>query len=357
MDTGFEPPPPESRAEAAGLVHISDAVPGIGRRRRGSGFSYAWPDGRAVRDAATLARIRALAIPPAYTHVWIAPDARAHMQATGRDARGRKQYRYHPDWEAERDVVKADLLVAFADALPRIRARTDHDLRRRKPGQEAVIASIVWLLDNLLIRVGSPQYAAENGSYGLTTLKRRHARIEGSTLRLRFRGKSGREWNLHHSDRRVARIIRSIQELPGQHLFQYIDADGTRHPVQSADVNAYIREAAGGDFTSRQFRNWAATVLTAAELSQMEPAASKRETARILNTVIDRVADRLGNTRAVCWRSYIHPGVIECFSGGRLAEELSLAGNDGADAGWLSPDEIRARAWLRRQIRQIRTAG
>lgn len=333
--------------KAADLVYVTDETPGITRRGAGSGFAYYDPGGNLITDLGERDRIRNLAVPPAWRDVWISPDPRGHIQATGRDDRGRKQYRYHPDWEAVRDDRKFGLLLPFARALPEIRSAVDHDLRRHRPGFEKAVAAVVLLLDRLLIRVGNPEYAEANDSYGLTTLKSRHLRIEGEHLRFRFRGKSGKVWNLDHADRRIARVIRSIQELPGQQLFQYVDDDGTTHAVTSSDVNAYIREAAGDDFTSRQFRTWAATTLCAVALAGAAPGGSKRANARTVNAVLDSVASRLGNTRAVCRHSYVHPLVFETFARGALAGDIAAAPKlSGLDAELLSDDERRILRWL-----------
>ena len=247
----------EEAARQASLIYVSDTEPGIGRRKAGSGFSFVRTNGKPITDRKSLARIRSLAIPPAWTDVWICADPDGHIQATGRDQRGRKQYRYHPRWSETRDEVKYSGITDFARALPRIRERIDADLRRRELPRERVVASIVWLLDNTMIRVGNAVYARDNKSFGLTTLKTRHVEVEGAKLRFAFKGKSGKEWKLKLVDRRMAKIMRSIQELPGQHLFQYIDEASDRRPVRSQDVNDYIRDAAGGDFSSKHFRTWA----------------------------------------------------------------------------------------------------
>ena len=334
-------------ARCADLVYVSDDEPGISRRKAGRGFAYYTADGTRITDADERMRIDALAIPPAYTDVWISPDPRGHIQATGRDDRDRKQYRYHPDWQAVRDDRKFRLILPFARALPKIRARVDADMRRHKPDFEKAVATVVMLLDRLLIRVGNSEYAEENKSFGLTTLRRRHLKIEGNQLRFRFRGKSGKAWNLDYSDRRICRAVRSMQDLPGQHLFQYVDDDGTVHSVQSTDVNDYIRSASGGDFTSRQFRTWAATALCAVTLADQLPGKSKRQTAHIVNEALDSVAATLGNTRAVCRRSYVHPLVLETFEGGALADELRSAPKlPGADLDLLHEGERIVLYWL-----------
>lgn len=301
---------------------MSDSEPGWGRRRAGKGFGYVDAGGRRIRNRATVERIHALAIPPAWTDVWICPDPAGHIQATGRDQRGRKQYRYHTSWTACRDEAKFSSLADFARNLPKLRARVDADLRRRGLARERVIASVVWLLDNTLIRIGNDAYARENKSFGLTTLRSRHLEIEGSTLRFSFKGKSGREWKLKLSDRRIAKIVRAIQELPGQHLFQYVDEDGARHELSSHDVNEYIRDAIGPQFTSKHFRTWGATVFATLELVQEPLPASKRAQAIALNAVLDRVAAKLRNTRAVCRRCYVHPIVVDAWLEGRLGDEI-----------------------------------
>jgi DNA topoisomerase-1 len=317
--------PAEQRAEEARLTYVSDTEPGIRRKGGPRRFSYHRPGGAVVRDEKTLARIRALAIPPAWKEVWISPDAGGHIQATGRDDRGRKQYRYHERWAACRDEVKYGSLIQFAQKLPRLRARVDADLRKRSLSRDRVVAAIVWLLDNTLIRVGNPAYARDNKSFGLTTLRTRHVEINGAALRFAFKGKSGKEWRLRLVDRRMARIVRSIQELPGQSLFQYFDGEDTRRQVRSDDVNAYMREAMEDDFSSKHFRTWGATVHAATLLATTAVPPSQAGARRVLNKAIDQVAARLGNTRTVCRAGYIHPNVIEAWNEGRLAEEMLAA--------------------------------
>lgn len=312
------PDDPALVAEDADLAYVSDEDPGISRKASGKRFSYLGPGGHAIRDKPTLARIRALAIPPAWTGVWICPEANGHIQATGRDQRGRKQYRYHDRWTEVRDAAKYSSLADFAKALPRIRAAVDADLRRHGLPREKVLAAIVWLLDHTMIRVGNTAYAEANRSFGLTTLRDRHLEIEGASLRFAFKGKSGKEWKLRFSDRRIAKIMRSIQDLPGQRLFQYLDAGGARHTLGSGEVNAYIREASGGVFTSKHFRTWGGTVRALSLLAQTPLPESKRAQTVALNAAIDAVARRLGNTRAVCRKCYIHPGVAEAWRAGML---------------------------------------
>ena len=318
-------PEPAASAKLADLVYVSDEEPGITRRRSGKGFSYRSPDGERLSDPETLDRIKSLAIPPAWTDVWISPAEDGHIQATGRDQRGRKQYRYHPRWSTCRDEVKYSSLVEFAQALPRLRARVDEDLGKSGLPPERVIASVVWLLDNTMIRVGNSAYARDNNSFGLTTLRDRHVKINGSEIRFAFKGKSGKEWNLRLIDRRIAKIVRGAQDLPGQQLFQYKTADGGRSVVRSQDVNDYIRKASGSDFSSKHFRTWGGTICAASMFADVPVPDTKAATARVANQIIDRVAERLGNTRTVCRNCYIHPLVMDRWAQGRLPEEMAAA--------------------------------
>lgn len=337
-------------ARSASLSHVSDTEPGIRRKRAGKGFFYVDARGRRVADAATLARIRAIVIPPAWTDVWISPDADGHIQATGRDVRGRKQYRYHERWSACRDEVKYSSLAAFARALPALRERVEADLRRRSLSRERVVASIVWLLDNTMIRVGNAVYARDNNSFGLTTLRSRHVKVEGAKLRFAFKGKSGKEWKIRLVDRRMARIVRDIQDLPGQHLFQYVDEEGGRRPVRSQDVNAYIREAIGEEFSSKHFRTWGGTVRALSLFADVPLPESKAATARAMNAIIDEVAARLGNTRAVCRRCYVHPAVMEAWQEGALPAETKAAraSRSGPREG-LDEEERLVLRWLEKR--------
>jgi DNA topoisomerase-1 len=303
-------------AARARLRYVSDGDPGILRVAAGGSFRYRSPTGRPVRDAATLKRIRALAIPPAWTEVWICPDARGHIQAIGRDARGRKQYRYHARWREVRDRTKFDRMLAFAEALPRIRRALERDLRRPGLPRSKVLAAIVRLLESTAIRVGCDEYARTNSHFGLTTLLDRHVAIQGTKLRFRFKGKSGKEQVVGLRDRRLAHIVRCCQEIPGQRLFQCLDENGHRHTIGSGDVNRYLRQVSGSDFTAKDFRTWAGTVCVAVTLSATDPAGSARAANRAVLAAIDRAAERLGNTRAVCRSSYVHPQVIEAFTEG-----------------------------------------
>lgn len=319
LDPGDSPPGPGAEAAAglpAGLVWVSDRMPGIRRRRRGPGFAYIDAQGRPVRDDATLQRIRRLAVPPAYRAVWICPWPHGHLQATGRDARGRKQYRYHAQWQAERGSTKFDRLAAVGQALARIRRRVAADLAdARQPTRGVVLATLVRLLDTTCVRIGNAEYARSNGSYGLTTLRNTHAGISGSRVQLRFRGKGGVEHCLRVDDPRVARVVRRCRELPGQDLFQYLDEDGSLRAVGSADVNAYLAEAAGERITAKDFRTWHASVqalgllLEGLEGSAGAPGSGLSATQR-LQAVVCAVAQRLGNTPTVCRKAYIHPAVL-----------------------------------------------
>jgi DNA topoisomerase-1 len=306
-------------AREAGLVYVDDREPGIRRSRSGRGFHYQNPNGGAIRDAKEITRIKALAVPPAWTDVWICPSPRGHIQATGRDARGRKQYRYHPLWRETRDRTKYDRIVPFGEALPAIRKRVREDLARPDLPREKVLATVVRLLDVSYLRIGGARYAKENGSFGLTTMRDRHAEVNGGTIRFEFLGKSGKNHTVDVSDPRVARIVKRCQEIPGQQLFQYLEEDGTRRPIASDDVNAYLREITGEDFTAKDFRTWAGTVLALRELAPMEVAASDAQIRRSVNEAIEVVADALGNTVAVCRACYVHPAVIDAYADGSLA--------------------------------------
>jgi DNA topoisomerase-1 len=305
------------------------------------GFKYVGPDGRTMRSAAELKRIRALAVPPAWTDVWICRDGRGHLQATGRDAKGRKQYRYHPDWRASRDETKYDRMSAFAAALPLIRARTDADLAKAGLPREKVLATVVQLLEKSLIRVGNEEYARQNRSFGLTTLQDRHVNVTGATLRFAFRGKSGVRHAIDVNDRRLARIVKQCRDLPGQDLFQYIDDTGARSDVTSGDVNAYLKEITGQDFTAKDFRTWAGTVLCATALQELEADSPTRAKKHLLQA-IDAVAGVLGNTRAVCRKSYIHPAVMEAYMDGTMLDALTQRTQAvrRQKAGALRPQEV-----------------
>lgn len=333
-------------AKAAGLRYTTDAIPGIRRVKHGKSFSYVGTDGRTIGDRAEIARIKALAVPPAYTDVWISPIANGHLQATGRDARGRKQYRYHKRWRAIRDETKFDRMMSFAKALPAIRSAVARDLATSGMPREKVLATVVSLLEATSIRVGNEEYARENDSYGLTTLQEEHADVRGSTIRFHFRGKSGKQHEVEVKDKRLARIVKAGQDLPGQNLFEYVDDQGEARPIRSEDVNEYLREIAGDEFSAKDFRTWDATVSCALELAAAE-AETKTDAKSAVVEAIKRVAAKLGNTPAVCKKSYIHPGVIDEF----LAEGgLTLARRGTADRHGLSADEKAVVALVERIV-------
>jgi len=325
------------------LRHCSQEELSLRRVRRGKGFSYHDADNTRITDDATLERIRGIVIPPAWTDVRISDDPASHLQAVGRDQRGRLQYKYHPEWTAFRDRVKFDRLPAFANALPAVRKQIDADLALPGVPREKVLATIAELLQTTLIRVGNEEYAKENGAYGLTTLRNKHAHVSGAEVTFVFTGKSGIEHEVHARDRRIARVLRECQEIPGQRLFQYLDDDGAPARVHSHDVNDYLREAAGTEITAKDFRTWVATVATASALGPLEPPASEREEREIVKAVIDEVAANLGNTPTVCRASYVHPRVLEAFPTGALQESWSKTPPRRAR---LTLEERRTRAFL-----------
>jgi len=309
-----DPPPPD----LDGLTYVNDDDPGIARIAAAGGFSYRDAQGAQVRDPADLERIRALAVPPAWTQVWICPSPRGHIQATGRDQKGRKQYRYHDRWRSVRDGVKYERVIAFGRALPRLRARVEADLARHGLPREKVLAAVVRVMELTLIRVGNEEYAKANKSFGLTTLRDRHARVNGAGAVFEFRGKSGKVHATGFRDRRLARVVKACQDVPGQRLFQYVDGEGRRHAVESADVNAYIRETLGEDFSAKDFRTWAGTLSAARGLVAQPPSASTAEARRAVVRTVKAVAGLLGNTAAVCRGAYIHPLVLESYERGVL---------------------------------------
>jgi DNA topoisomerase I len=332
---------PKDAAESAGLVYVPDGKRGIQRVRANDGFSYLKPDGEPVRDEVTLERIRKLAIPPAWTDVWICPKANGHLQATGRDVRGRKQYKYHALFREVRESTKYEHMMEFARALPAIRAKLAEHMALRGLPREKVLATVVHLLDTTLIRVGNGDYAKNNKSYGLTTLRNPHVKVNGSELRFQFKGKSGKTWRLQLKDRRVARIVRACQELPGQELFQYIDEEGELRNVTSADVNAYLRDITGRDITAKDFRTWAGTVLAALALQEFEAFDTQAGAKKNLRAAIERVASRLGNTPTICRKCYVHPEVLCAYTEGALLLELrdKVEAELREDLAFLKPEE------------------
>ena len=321
-------PDPAEVAEEAGLRYVSDDQPGYTRKAKGDNFEYFDADGKRIRDETRLLRIRRLAIPPAYKDVWICPAPNGHVQATGRDARRRKQYLYHERWREVRDENKYDRIIDFAKALAKIRRRVAKDLKLSGLPREKVLATVVQLLERTFIRIGNDEYARENKSFGLTTMKDRHVKVKGSKLRFRFRGKSGREHEVDVTDRRIATIISKLQDLPGQDLFQYVDDDGKVGDISSQDVNQYLREITGEDFSAKDFRTWAGTVLTAIALKAQEKFETKKQATSNIKTAITAVAKILGNTPAICRKCYVHPAVLEDYLDQKAIEGLKQVTED-----------------------------
>jgi DNA topoisomerase-1 len=346
-------------ARSAGLVYVTDRAPGIQRRRRGRGFRYIDQRGHVIRRKNELDRIARLAIPPAWKDVWICPNPKGHLQACGRDARGRKQYRYHASWRQVRDESKYDQMLAFAIALPALRRQMAKDLSASGLPRRKVIAAVVQLLEKTLIRVGNDEYARDNHSFGLTTMRNRHVRVSKSTLRFRFVGKGGKPHDIAFSDVRLARIVRKCQDLPGHELFGYIDDDGKVQDIGSADVNDYLRDVTGQDFTAKSFRTWAATVLAACALQEFPGYKSNAHAKRNITTAIEAVAGVLGNTPAICRKSYIHPAMIDAYTDGSLPRtRRSRKLKPVSSAGDFQRMETAVLAWLHclQRAAQRRTA-
>lgn len=339
-------------ARNAGLRHVSDRSPGFRRIRRGRGFSYRDLEGQTIRDPETLHRLRALAIPPAWTDVWICPTPNGHIQATGRDDRGRKQYRYHNRWRRVRDEAKYNRMIEFAQALPQIRQRVTHDLAKPGLPKEKVLAAIVRLLETTSIRVGNVEYAKANRSFGLTTLRDRHVALKGSRIRFRFRAKHG---VLHESDLddpRLARVVRRCRDLPGQELFQYLDDSGEVHDIGSEDVNDYLRSIAGESFTAKDFRTWVGTVLAMLALQEFEAFDSQVQARKNVVRAIESVAERLGNTPSVCRKCYVHPTILDAYLDGTLLASLRQRADHlmSASLPELRPEEAAVLALLQRRL-------
>jgi DNA topoisomerase I len=343
-------------AARAGLSYVTDGVAGIRRERNGKGWSFYGPDGVLITDAASRKRIKGLVIPPAWTEVWICPDPDGHIQATARDARGRKQYRYHPLYRDTRDKSKFRRMLEFSEILPEIRERVERDLRARDLTRRQILATVVMLLDKTLIRVGNDEYARDNRSFGLTTLRGRHVEVKGAKLHFSFRGKSGVEHAISITDRKLARIVQQCQDLPGYELFKYIDESGKRQTISSDDVNAYLREVTGRDITAKDFRTWAGTMLAARELFLLGPAKSKREAERNMIRAIDAVAKRLGNTRAVCRKYYVHPGLVRTYLQGLTAplerQPLARKARRATPTAALRRDEVAVLQFLQEDAAQ-----
>lgn len=350
MSVTNERPDPGQSAEEAGLRYVTDSSPGITRHRAGKGFYYRSSQGEKVTSERTLARIKSLAIPAAWDDVWIASTANAHLQATGRDAKGRKQYRYHPKWTETRDKAKYEYVLDFGRALPEIRMRVDKDLGKRGLPREKILAAIVRLLESTLIRVGNDQYAKENKSYGLTTMRDRHAEIEGSKIRFSYSGKSGVDHEIELTDRRLATIVRRSQELPGQELFQYLDDDGKRQSIDSSDVNEYLKEISGRDFTAKDFRTWAGTVLAAEALTGFDLDPDEATAKSNIVAAIESVAKQLGNTPAICRKCYVHPAVIEAYLAGDTVETIKQRAASEKKQGELDPLEHAVMELLVRRL-------
>ncbi len=351
---GHEIVDPRDAVESAGLVYVTDDEPGITRRRAGKGWVFSMPGGAKVVERATVERIKKLAIPPAYMQVWICRRADGHIQATGRDAKGRKQYRYHPAFREVRESAKFEHVTAFAQALPAIRSTVGRDMALRGLPRRKVLATIVHLLETTLIRVGNEDYAKRNESYGLTTLRNPHVHVEGGELRFEFKGKSNKVWKLNVRDRRVARIIKACQDLPGQHLFQYVDHDGERHAVTSQDVNDYLRDVTGRDVTAKDFRTWAGTVLAALALHEFGAIDTQAAAKKNVRAAIEKVSARLGNTATICRKCYVHPEVLSSYMSGALLLEVKAEVDAELrdNLAHLRPEEAAVLALLDHRLRQ-----
>jgi DNA topoisomerase I len=338
------------QAREQGLRYVSDTRPGYTRRRYGKAFVYFDATGERIRDDDEIIRIRKLAIPPAYRNVWICPLKNGHIQATALDAKGRKQYRYHPDWRLARDTTKFNHMLAFGDALPTIRAAVKEHMAQRGLSREKVLATVVALLEKTLIRVGNDDYARKNQSYGLTTLRDEHVEVTGSTLRFRFKGKSGKEWNLKLSDRRIARVVSACADIEGQELFKYVDEEGRVRDVSSGDVNAYLREISGQPFTAKDFRTWTGTILAAMALNGMEDCDTQTKAKKNIVAAIETVAKRLGNTPSVCRKCYVHPEILNAYLDGDLVSQIDTAIDDRLDDEGLSREERFVLSFLKRRL-------
>ena len=334
-------PAPRAAAEEAGLCYVCGDGPCIRRVRHGHSFRYIGVNGRPLHDEKHLKRIRSLVIPPAWEDVWICPSANGHLQAVGRDARGRKQYRYHPKYRAHRDEAKFSRMIAFGTVLARMRIRVERDLRRHELPREKVLATVVKLLETTYIRVGNEEYARDNESFGLTTMKDRHVRIAGAQLQFQFKGKSGQKHLIALTDRRLARIVKQCRDLPGYELFQYVDANGATHRIGSGDVNTYIRRFTGQDFTAKDFRTWAGTLLAARELDAAGPAASATAAKRAIVAAVKTVARQLGNRPATCRKYYVHPAIFDAYTDGSLFETMAQGREENAayEGRGLRPEE------------------
>jgi DNA topoisomerase I len=350
---------PELAAKHAQLRHVDDTAPGITRHKARNGFDYRSPDGSLVRDVGTLKRVRSLAIPPAWTGVWICAHPNGHLQATGRDACGRKQYRYHPKWRQVRDEAKYGKLLIFSSVLPKLRSRVEEDLKRPGLPRERVLAAIVRLMETTLFRIGNTEYAKENKTFGLTTLRDRHVEIEGSRIHISFRGKHGKHHQTDINDRRLARIIKNCRDLPGYDLFQYVDDEGDPHTVGSAEVNEYLREITGEEITAKDFRTWAGTRLAAEALREFEAFDSQAERKRAVLRAIEKVAKHLGNTPTICRRCYIHPAILEGYLDGTMLKGIAESTRKYLveNSECMSAEEAAVTAFLRLRLGELIDEG
>ena len=358
-DVSALPTEPSQAARSAGLRYVTDDKQGFSRQRAGKGFRYLDTEGKELRDQDHLARIKSLAIPPAWTDVWICPTANGHLQATGRDARGRKQHRYHPRWRETRDETKFTRLIAFAKALPAIRSRMSADIKLPGLPRRKVLAAVVRLLEISLIRVGNDEYARDNKSYGLTTMRNHHVDVSGPRMRFQFRGKSGKKHAIDITDSRLAKIVKQCQDLPGQEIFQYIDDDGTQQDVKSEDVNEYLREIAGQDFTAKDFRTWAGTVLAAMALQEFEKFDSQTQAKKNVLRAIEAVAERLGNTPTICRKCYVHPMVLDAYMEGALLQTVRQRAQEQWNSSMtkLRSEEAAVLALLQKRLAQSRNGS
>ena len=344
---------PKVSAKVVGLRYVSDNSPGIRRKQRGNEFCYLDENDKVIHDETQLRRIKSLGIPPAWTDVWICPIEHGHLQAVGRDAKGRKQYRYHKRWREVRDDTKFTRMILFARTLPKLRKQLKRDLKQPQLSRQQVLATVVRLLEASLIRVGNEEYAKQNGSFGLTTMRDRHVKVNGSKVHFSFRGKSGKTHEIKVDDKHLAPIVKRCQDLPGQELFQYVDTDGVRQKVSSEDVNDYLREITGQDFTAKDFRTWAGTVLAAIALQEFERSTSHRQAKRNITKAIESVAARLGNTPTICRKCYVHPAIFDSYLEGKTIETLQQR----ADKELSAPHKLRAEegavlALLQRQLKE-----
>ncbi|MEA3186307.1 MAG: topoisomerase [Chthoniobacter sp.] len=347
---------PVEAAQEAGLRYVTDEQPGITRKKRGNKWAYFLPDGKRVTEHNEIVRINRLAIPPAYTDVWICPKPNGHLQATGRDARGRKQYRYHARWREVRDTNKYEKMIAFGAALPKIRKRVRADLALPDLPRNKVLAAIVRLLEMTLIRVGNEEYAKENKSYGLTTMKNRHVAVRGAAMKFKFRGKHGKEHEITMDDKRLAKIVKRCRDLPGQDLFAYVDGEGNPQSIGSSDVNDYLQEIAGEEFTAKDFRTWAGTKLAALALQEFDQFENPKEAKANVVKAVEAVSQLLGNTPAICRKCYVHPAVVEAYLDGKLAETLAQKAEKtiSKSLALLKPDEAAVMVLLHGRLQEAR---